>query len=1233
VLPFSTASVKYSRDLIVEEIIINKKDLITENLNITFECNKQYKVIISSKDVYVLELPGKHCFFQNGKVLSPWCSDNQNIVSSTIMCLASLYEFSKRTGITNLFIVAHGQSENVAKARAQNLIAFFEGGESWAKSFTSLCNIHERKLYLKWVNSIRSWNCDPGNIENPDISLFTIAANRFRIAYKSERGIYPFAPERDYVAWHDLLQLSISEVCNGADIDTWRKSINFLGTKYAIADVNWPPSKVRLPNYAAIHDNKLEILGFPENQLPPNEELGGSLDQFYGNKKYFAQPILADGIKAQELNVHIINESKQILDSVEYDILSSGICIRKGKGGIIRCTLPQGEYDIHVRGIPDKDSTDPVQNKLLTGELKDKGRYKSDGTGFENPDLHQLLTTACSKVSCSPGNNADGYPSWILDFQNHLLNSPRYEKEQQVFSRLIEAYIGTHIKNLFYTPEQILFPQMLEELLKIAGQSKLSGAPTFAASGMNKLSDPYMFSSKDAQKHEFTRAGLWLKLIPTVKPLSDDGVKQVIPRIAAFLHDLGGETLDDYLSVVCPPGYKDFNMANMSGCGLTTLFIWRTLGIADDELWRKYEVGLAIAYLLRIAKRYNAWIDGRSLTPAINFTIGDCLLVGDPSENDIEHVLTVASEPQWNSDTKFTFMGLNGGGTKNGKQHIANVPMESTWDSLGKCWRIARLGPIYWKRKLRGVARTCNIPCTYEAYVVPYPGDSIKINDGTQRQVICIESGEEKIARSKPFWTVADPGSSVGALHITKHTSISDMQIQAIGIIANNTALKDKNTQTPAIAVDNVEKMIASGKVATREKNSTNEPDFLSATLGVPLFEIKPDSTDNNSWVNEDKTLIINEPGSKLHIRWLAQNYEKVILEPPKIDLTELTNMGTPVFELDPAVHLPASDGSYSIHASSGDKTVVKKVFIQGILEFKITAALETEPKKRPEFLQREMKGLRYGTPNFNKAEEVHGLEGSFRELNYPGSDDYKHWWWGQITPHAESKLHWKVVGPEDLKLELAVNRKLNSKDTAAVWDVTDLENSVRDEMLLSGSKYYTWNDHPAAAPDGSQLKINGRAQFIPFFEADLVVKNGNGEIISSVVIRLRENYEMPSIDEYNIVYKINGEPKGTMYPGNEETIFKCTETFEIHYKLKGDHSHNGLRFVIQTLDSRQKIIYTHDIRSYIVSGMKPYDLVKDSSGVHTLDLNELKPFIQQKTECRAYLELFNRNGCVHRQG
>lgn len=166
-------------------------------------------------------------------------------------------------------------------------------------------------------------------------------------------------------------------------------------------------------------------------------------------------------------------------------------------------------------------------------------------------------------------------------------------------------------------------------------------------------------------------------------------LEKAISSIAAAVDGLTPENgKDEYLEMVANELSRDhktlaYGMLSMSGCALTALGLWRTLGVGGSTLWNTYRIGKAVANVVSVARGQKAWVDSIDANSQ-PFNIGDVVLVASP-----EHVFTIVSQPvvlefvegeRLLGSKRFAFLALHGGRkTRNGKQLIEVTKTEATW--------------------------------------------------------------------------------------------------------------------------------------------------------------------------------------------------------------------------------------------------------------------------------------------------------------------------------------------------------------------------------------------------------------------------------------------------------------------------------------------------------------------------------------------------------------------------
>lgn len=196
---------------------------------------------------------------------------------------------------------------------------------------------------------------------------------------------------------------------------------------------------------------------------------------------------------------------------------------------------------------------------------------------------------------------------------------------------------------------------------------------------------------------------------------------------AGCVAGVGAKTPEAYAELVINDSTVDpamrRDMLNMSGCALTTLGLWRALGIDHPIAWAPYRIGKAVADCVTIARADGpvSWVTGpRMLEKPREEWIrpGDMLLIAQP-----EHVFTVVSEPIWEG-YEVHFRALHGGLTDSeGKQLIDVETTSGHFDA--KAHRLV-LGKQ--NRSLVGLARVRGFKSFTRPWHLPL-GWEVLIND------------------------------------------------------------------------------------------------------------------------------------------------------------------------------------------------------------------------------------------------------------------------------------------------------------------------------------------------------------------------------------------------------------------------------------------------------------------------------------------------------------------------
>jgi hypothetical protein len=403
--------------------------------------------------------------------------------------------------------------------------------------------------------------------------------------------------------------------------------------------------------------------------------------------------------------------------------------------------------------------------------------------------------------------------------------------------------------------------------------------------------------------------------------------------------------------------------------------------------------------------------------------------------------------------------------------------------------------------------------------------------------------------------------------------------------------------QEPRSEVAATRGVLVSGEVPTYALSAPQNPVILRAELKVLSFGASACGGEGGP---QDR--IVVGPGQEVRLEWLVQCADRIVLQPGDVDLTQATLQGSPSFTLSPADQPPDETGTYRLEASKGEETVCAEVKVVGIFDFAVTG--KQRGPKVPEVLQRCMTEghPRYGCDSYSPVPSVQGLTGSFQSMQPTSlkteTEDFKFWWWGQITPKSDATLSWKAVWDADVELRLTVGRDVYTPCESV--DVTG--NTTRKNGLLQGSRDYS----------------NDQAQRV-FFEADLELLVG-GQAVAASLIRLRENYLMPKLESFHLMV---GDK--TIREGDLATKLAKGDKPVVHWTLSGSHSKGGLELKIVNKDTAKPFVLPWEIRPWVRDGQQTPGSHKQDTGSREV-ANGLP---KGPANCVATLELNTRYGVV----
>jgi hypothetical protein len=156
------------------------------------------------------------------------------------------------------------------------------------------------------------------------------------------------------------------------------------------------------------------------------------------------------------------------------------------------------------------------------------------------------------------------------------------------------------------------------------------------------------------------------------------------------------------------------------------------------------------------------------------------------------------------------------------------------------------------------------------------------------------------------------------------------------------------------------ELLLAAGDFPTSPASTPAAPGVLKVALSIVEFT-------GQVGAGAPARQLLLEPGGPLVLRWAATAFERLVVEPLGLDVTERTLAGQPSLELVPAEQPPDARGCYRLVATTGAGEVTADVEVRGILDFRVTgrpvdALSKQRSKKRAEVLRRVMTGATRAT-------------------------------------------------------------------------------------------------------------------------------------------------------------------------------------------------------------------------------------------------------------------------------
>ncbi len=1061
--------------------------------------------------VYLLEMPLADCFFKDGSILVPGkLLSETEVAHSTPLYISTLLGFLESTSAKNCLFAVHDSDQERAASRAENLKAFLTDSVTWAKLGVKNCQTQDKQLILKWINTIRNWNCDPGKVDNLAWGKYNTAVDNYQEHHGHDYGLWPTTSEMYWKTWHEMIYRTIADLMDEESVGMPASMMNFLDPYFIACGEEWGVAKVKANDYSGVFNGRIDMLFFEDADIPTAETTENALRGIYGNPKYQSIMILPKGCVPHVLGAVVVDKEDNPITNMDYTVKFNGTAVRTGKAGTIKHPLPEGTYQILVTDpdfVPVQENASAEDTNsaeddyweggesdlqaLLNGEYQRKGAYKDDMSGFKNENLNRFLKSACGFAGCSPteveessGSDATetgdseqgryvGMPVWLRFFQQKAATSTTWGQKEQMYSRLMGAFYYAYFVEKIYKDKNIVMPANVEMFLEHLGKSSINKAATSA--------------------------------------------------------EVGG-TCDTDNKAYCASCSSFMFRNSLNRYGYNTGFMG----------WSK-DAGCPVDYQQGIHS-------GDEYAPKP----GDILSVRTATGPLSGHVVTVVyAETDGTHGGRIWYVSGNASNKSVSCDHL-NVDPTSDRPPRGSI----------------AVINRC-----FNSDMQPHTLEG-KSPD---------ELNELKLERLEGDFPAPNKAGVVPAQEREQESPAKDdeAQLSASGAL------------------------VASGEVATQPDSGSLELVPLKIELKILDFQVKLADAADDTYTDD----LLIEPGKKLCFKWMAQNFKTLYLEPAALDLTQQTRQGTVTVEIDPSSCPPVDGGEYKLIASNGEAQVEKIVKVKGIIDFWIEAGERRyDTNKPPELLARVMNGLKYGTPNYNSAGKISAMPGLFNTLME--GDDYEHWWWGQISIKTDAKLFWQVVGPEGMSITLRINRVVGKNTPSDSFDVSG-ENFSKNVRGVIQGQYY-WEHH---------------GKYMTFFETDLQLFDDSSmsSEISNATIRLRENYEMPGIEEFDIFH---GNGFSEQVGMNGFARFQGGESLKIKYKLKGGHSHSGLRFVIYNKEGL--LCFEEEVYSYVKQGEYPTEIHKKDEYTYTLKQTLPK---DRYFSGKAYLEIFNSKGMVDRKG
>jgi hypothetical protein len=188
------------------------------------------------------------CFVKDSKVLVPAkLISPEEIEPGAVVRLSTLVQFLEKSPAKNLLVAVHDNDEQHVKLRYENLKAFLTDGNAWFEHSRDNAQDQDKQMFLKWISTIRNWNCDPGKVDNIAGNNYKTAKDNYRQNYGTTTGDWPWWQDGgDFVAWHDMFYTGITEILNRESTPSLFSNISFCDPEYMICGEDRQPDAARL---------------------------------------------------------------------------------------------------------------------------------------------------------------------------------------------------------------------------------------------------------------------------------------------------------------------------------------------------------------------------------------------------------------------------------------------------------------------------------------------------------------------------------------------------------------------------------------------------------------------------------------------------------------------------------------------------------------------------------------------------------------------------------------------------------------------------------------------------------------------------------------------------------------------------------------------------------------------------------------------------------------------------